>query len=425
MAFVLGIPLGVGLLALIRQTSLAESEWAHYVNHPVEQVTVVMFTCALGALLTKLASQGAERAAFRREVLPPWDGKTMPVETAGHLLDEIEQGHRRVRGSMLGRRIMAVLEFVESRRSANELDDQLRSLADTDDVALEGSYSLVRFISWAIPILGFLGTVLGITQAVAGVTPEVLEHSLNSVTEGLATAFDTTALALALTMVVMFCTFLVERMEQGLLERVNLFVEEQLGHRFERTGPESGEFVEVVKRHTQVLVEATEKLVHRQAGLWGQSLEEARRHWLDTGQQQQQHVTQALGEALDRTLASHARRLAEQEQRSTQAAALVLDKLQQLSGTLITNAQQQQQALAQLAQKLTAQTEVLTRLTESGSQLAKMQHLLQQNLGVLANAGAFDQAVTSLTAAIHLLTARAGGASVPVGHGRHHSAEAA
>ena len=86
------------------------------------------------------------------------------------------------------------------RGSADELDDQLRNLADTDALALESSYALTRFITWAIPIIGFLGTVLGITGAISGVTPEVLEKSLSTVTDGLALAFDTTALALGLTM---------------------------------------------------------------------------------------------------------------------------------------------------------------------------------------------------------------------------------
>ena len=71
----------------------------------------------------------------------------------------------------------------------------LRSLADQDSLTLEGSNALVRFITWAIPILGFLGTVLGITGAISGVTPEVLEKSLSTVTDGLSLAFDTTAVA--------------------------------------------------------------------------------------------------------------------------------------------------------------------------------------------------------------------------------------
>src|SRR5205807_4327177 len=160
----------------------------------------------------------------------------------------------------LVRRAAAVLDFLRSRGSANELDDQLRSLADTDSISLENSYSLVRLITWAIPILGFLGTVLGITGAISGITPEVLEKSLSGVTDGLATAFDSTALALFLTMILMLCSSLVERYEQGILENVDAYIDSELSHRFERSGTESGQFALALRQHTQVLLKATEQL---------------------------------------------------------------------------------------------------------------------------------------------------------------------
>jgi len=49
---------------------------------------------------------------------------------------------------------------------------------------------------------------------------------------------------------------------------------------------------------------------------------------------------------------------------------------------------------------------VLGRLTEGEKHLTQLQAALNQNLAALAGAGAFEQAVHSLTAAIHLLTAR-------------------
>lgn len=82
--------------------------------------------------------------------------------------------------------------------------------------------------------MGFLGTVLGITGAIAGVTPELLEKSMSSVTDGLALAFDTTALALGLTMVTMFLSLLVEKAEQGHMELVDRFVDKHLSNRFLR-----------------------------------------------------------------------------------------------------------------------------------------------------------------------------------------------
>ena len=55
----------------------------------------------------------------------------------------------------------------------------------------------MRLIVWAIPILGFLGTVIGITMALNAIDPKAVEESMMQVTTGLGVKFDTTALALA------------------------------------------------------------------------------------------------------------------------------------------------------------------------------------------------------------------------------------
>ena len=101
--------------------------------------------------------------------------------------------------------------FLKERVSAAGLKDQLKFFSETAADALHDSHSLLQTIIWAIPIMGFLGTVLGITLAIANVTPDKLDTSLPEVTSGLAIAFDTTALALVLSMILMFGQHLVDR----------------------------------------------------------------------------------------------------------------------------------------------------------------------------------------------------------------------
>ena len=60
-------------------------------------------------------------------------------------------------------------------------------------------------------------------MAIANVTPEQLDSSLPEVTAGLAVAFDTTAQALTMSMLLVFATFLVERGEQSILNDVEQF----------------------------------------------------------------------------------------------------------------------------------------------------------------------------------------------------------
>jgi hypothetical protein len=405
-AFLIGPPLAAGIACLIHFGPLRDTAASRYVSHPVEYVEVLMFCCALGALLAKLVGSFRERRACGMAVVPAWDGQIQPISEAPRLLAQIGQLPRGLQGTRIVKRTVAVLDFLCSRRSAAELDDQMRTLADNDALALEGSYSLTRFITWAIPILGFLGTVLGITGAISGVTPEVLEKSLSTVTDGLALAFDATALALALTMLTMFLSFLVERAEQGVLEAVDQYVDRELAHRFERAAGAGGEFVEVVRRNSEILVQATEKLVERQAAVWAKALEEVDRRRAEAEERLQTRLTAGLEQALEKTLEAHARRLQALEHHVAEQHTGLVDRLAALATAVREAGQQQQTGLTQVAHGVAAQIEALAQLQEGEQQLIRMQEALNQNLAALSGAGAFEEAVHSLAAAVHLLTAR-------------------
>jgi hypothetical protein len=407
-AFLLGLPLAGTVLALIAFGPFEASGLKRYIEHPVEVVEVVLFCCALGALGSKMFGYLSQQAACRSTLLPPWDGKSIPAADAPQLRAELHHNASRLGNSWLVRRLDAVLDFISKRGSAEGLDDQLRSLADADALSLDNSYALIRFITWAIPILGFLGTVLGITKAIAGVTPEVLEKSLSSVTEGLSLAFDTTAVGLALTMLTMFLSFVTERLEQSVQEQVDQFTEVELGHRFERAATEHGDYTLALRQNTGVLLKATEQLVQQQASVWAGALAAAQRQWAEAGQRQQSHLQTALEQALEKTLATHQARLAALEQHVEKQGGALLGQLAGFAEAVHDMGRQHQQSLARVVEAVANQTEALARLKDDSNQLVQLQDALHNNLAALQGAGAFEQAVQSLTAAIHLLTAKAG-----------------
>jgi biopolymer transport protein ExbB/TolQ len=404
-AFVIGVPLGFGLLWALLQGPLHTAETERYLHHTVEQIEVMMFCCALGALIAKLLLSLRERAAFRADILPAWDGKAVSPTEASKLLAAHETSLKRWRGTFLGRRIAAVLDFVRSRGTASELDDQLRTLADVDSMAQESSYALLRFITWAIPILGFLGTVLGITAAISSVDPKDIDK-IAEVTGGLSLSFDATALALGLTMILMFLTFLVERVEQSVLERVDAVVEAELGHRFLRTVAEHAPIVRLVEANTERMLKAIDALIDRQATLWAKNLELVVGVGRDSSSKQHQHLLGSLESALETTLTRHTKRLADVETQMVSRQQQTVAAVGQMADVLLKTAAQNHDGLREVGKRLADQTQALVRLQEGGAELSRLQETLAQNLAALSGAGAFEEAVQSLTAAIHLLTTR-------------------
>jgi biopolymer transport protein ExbB/TolQ len=403
----LGVPLAAGILAAIFYGPFQDTDLPRYVSHRVEQVEVFLFCGALGAFASKLWRSWLEKRACRRELLPAWDGSRVELSQAHQLLAGVSALPRRLRQSAVGQRTTAVLDFLCRRGSAADLDDHLRTLTDNDALALENSYALTRFITWAIPILGFLGTVLGITGAISGVTPEKLETDLNSVTDGLALAFDATALALALTMVAMFTSFITERAEQGVLDLVDAYVDRELAHRFERGFPGSSLAVQAAQQQTSVVIQGMESLVQRQADLWARSLAALEERSNKAASEQIARMSKALENALEKTAATQLERMRAFEEQASRRSQALVQHLEKLVSQLQGAGQEQQAAWSKTQASLAAQLQAVAKLQDAEGQLNRLQESLNNNLAALAGAGSFEQALHSLTAAIHLITARA------------------
>jgi biopolymer transport protein ExbB/TolQ len=393
--FVIGAPLGIGALYLVEHGPWQNELIQRYVHHLAEQAVVILFFCCLSAFVAKLLASFKERYVHAQKLLPGWDGKPIPAGEVGQLQQSLNLVWDGVKSTYLGRRVANILNFVASRGTAEDLDDQMRTLSDNDAIALDGSYALLRFLIWAMPILGFLGTVLGITDAIANISPEQLEKGgADGVTQGLTKAFDATALALALTLIAMFLNSLLEKMEQGLLERVDQTVDRELAHRFVRTHAEAPAAA-TVSPGLQLLME-------KQVGLWSDSMMKAEERWTQAAP----HMAQALQQALDAALTRFGQRIAETEKKLLERHQVLLDTVGKLAAITKDTGRDHQLALARLTDAIGLAVEMIGKTHADEAKIVRLQETLSQNLALLANSATFEQAVESLTGAIHLLTMR-------------------
>jgi biopolymer transport protein ExbB/TolQ len=375
----------------------------YFAGHPINMVEVGLFAVGLAALLQKVWNLLGQQSALASDLIAD-QAMGQPVSKASEWLDRLAD-KTSLRGTYLGNRLCAALETVERKGSADTLEDDLQNLSDQDADRAHDSYGFLRIIVWAIPMLGFLGTVVGITQALGQLDAKELTTSLETaikgLTDGLYVAFDSTAIALCFAMVLMFLQFALDRWESGLLATVDRRVLDELAGRFEVVGSVSDPQIAAVQRMGQAVVKATESLVQRQVELWQKALSAAHDEWQRISRQSTEQLQGALGTALGQSLAQHAAHLTKSEQAS---AEQLTQRWEQWQTALSHNAR----LLHAQQVEMVKQGELMTQAIRAAGDVVQLERALNDNLSALAGSKNFEETVMSLAAAIHLLNARLG-----------------
>ena len=429
----------------------------YFCSHWILYATTWLFAIGMAILM------------FKALVLPN-EGRAFAFNLANHpnLRQETNQGRQieilersiaslppHVRRSELGRRYSDVCEYLSMRRGSAALDEHLKYLNEVAGERLHDSYAINRTITWAIPILGFLGTVIGITMAIANITPDQLEKSMSEITGGLAVAFDTTALSLSLSMILVFISFIVERAEQKILARVELTGMREIAPLFTSSGSSASPLIMAEQQAASNLLEQSEKLITWQTNLWQESLDGLRQRWEQVMLQQQSDLTQSIQSGLQSTLQKHNQELsAAREELSTSFTTLSSELVGMVSELQEQSRQQQVRASEEIAtlwqdvqgelrslrddqikqidqlthsisddvlswqtdlksathattsqvRELHSQGETLLKIAGEEADLSRLQHTLSDNLEAIRAVETFEKALHSLTAAVHMLT---------------------
>jgi biopolymer transport protein ExbB/TolQ len=364
-----GVVVGAWFYALLYQGVIDSPRlWRYMAGHPVEVVEGAFFFIGMAALIIRLIDIVSQRKQASQITLGPVPFSGQRVDDCQGLLAQLDVLPVRLQESYLARRLREAVEFVRRKGSSDSLDAHLRHLEELDAVKMHSSYATLRIIIWAIPILGFLGTVIGITVAIASLSPTALEQSMSDVTKGLGVAFDTTAQALALTMILMFTKALVEKTESGLLAEVDAKVGQELMGRFPDTTIAADPNVAVVRQMSQQVLEAVEALAARQADVWRSSIAETHHHWAEMNAATGRLVRDAFSDSMRDNIELHTKSL-------NAGAAQHAEKLDRSAQETIGRLRDGMAKLAELlVEALHRHGDVLTR-SENELAQANRQHL--------------------------------------------------
>ncbi len=149
--------------------------------------------------------------------------------TANSVLSRLHAIVDHPRHFVLLNRIDRALSNLRNIGQVNDVSSILRAQAENDEDHVASSYTLVNGLVWAIPVLGFIGTVQGLSMAIGkfGQTLQTsgdisaIRQSLQGVTGGLATAFETTLVALVFALILQLWITFQQRREMAFLDECN------------------------------------------------------------------------------------------------------------------------------------------------------------------------------------------------------------
>lgn len=377
----------------MRQTVLAK----YTSEHAVEYVIVFFFIWGIVDILFKLAGFPKEKRALRQEWLPPCRGRE-PLKNAITLLKRLRSMPRAKQESRIGRCLGEMLESISDKGSARDAREILQRLSEKEEDRVHGTYALARFIVAVTPILGFLGTVVHFGTALSGISFDEMTEKLPEVVGEMGTAFNTTTVALAAAMSVMFLMFICERIDQGILHAIERFLDHEVVARFESREQKLEPFLEVIQEAHREAIGAVAETLDRRFDVWTGALDTILQRFEIHQAQSAEGWQQALG-------------LLQQRQEEQGA-----EHREQLKRTLTLFGENENRHMAEIQtllekaagfrEETRVLTETLNSIAEGQGALVNVQDSLTQNLRLLHETKQIDDALHGLTAAIHLLTGR-------------------
>ena len=135
--------------------------------HPIEYTETGMFFIGMCALVLKAFDLLYQRnSVLAGPILPPIREHRVDTRSCEAYLRQVELFLKKNGPAYYPNRLWKALKYVRQCESAEQLDSELKYLAEEDSINAEADYGFVQLIIWAIPILGFLGTVVGIAQII-------------------------------------------------------------------------------------------------------------------------------------------------------------------------------------------------------------------------------------------------------------------
>jgi biopolymer transport protein ExbB/TolQ len=181
-----------------------------------QEACFILGIWALAIMGYKTATILGERRLLDVDLVPVAEGMRILPEDTREFARQIEALPEESRSMLLPRALLNALRRFSTTRNISDVSSSTRDIFESEADRLESELSMIRYISWAIPSIGFIGTVRGIGEALAQ-ADKAVQGDIAGVTQSLGVAFNSTFIALLISIFLMFLVHQVQLLQERLV----------------------------------------------------------------------------------------------------------------------------------------------------------------------------------------------------------------
>lgn len=202
------------------------STWVLIKDLEQESCFILMFW-ALAIMGYKSGVIARERRLLDVELVPIAEGMRILPEDTREFARQVEALPDEQQNSLLPRALLAALRRFSTTRNIQDVSSSTHTIFESEADRLESELSMIRYISWAIPSIGFIGTVRGIGEALAQ-ADKAVQGDIAGVTQSLGVAFNSTFIALLISIFLMFLVYQLQLFQERLVFDSESYLDDKL-----------------------------------------------------------------------------------------------------------------------------------------------------------------------------------------------------
>ncbi len=180
-----------------------------------EACFILMFwACAI--LGYKWRTSFTQQKQLKQDIIGLPEDAVISVSDAAPIAHRIRNLPEKIRDNLLPSVLLSALDRYASTENIQDASTEVHNFCEEESNRLESELSTIRYIAWAIPSVGFIGTVRGIGDALAQAHLAV-EGDISAVTQSLGVAFNSTFIALVISIFLMFIIHQIQLTQERLV----------------------------------------------------------------------------------------------------------------------------------------------------------------------------------------------------------------